>query len=99
MTEDEIKSSYELETANVIIERFSKLDPDQVRAVLVHGHGPFVWGSSGKNAIENAVALELVAEMALKTIQLNSKIQPIDQYLLDKHFFRKHGKNAYYGQS
>ena len=99
MTEDEIKSSYELETANVIIERFKNLDPDQVCAVLVHGHGPFVWGSSGKNAIENALALELVAEMALKTIQLNSKTQPIDQYLLEKHFFRKHGKNAYYGQS
>ena len=99
MTEDEIKSGYELETANVIIERFSNLDPDQVCAVLVHGHGPFVWGSSGKKAVENALALELVAEMALKTMQLNSKTQPIDRHLLEKHFLRKHGKNAYYGQS
>jgi L-ribulose-5-phosphate 4-epimerase len=99
MTEDEVKSGYELETANVIIERFSNLDPDQVCAVLVHGHGPFVWGSSGKKAVENALALELVAEMALKTMQLNSKTQPIDRHLLDKHFLRKHGKNAYYGQS
>ena len=99
MTEDEIKSGYELETANVIIERFSNLDPDQVCAVLVRGHGPFVWGSSGKKAVENALALELVAEMALKTMQLNSKTQPIDRHLLEKHFLRKHGKNAYYGQS
>jgi len=99
MTETEIKSGYELETANVIIERFSNLDPEEVRAVLVHGHGPFVWGSSGRNAVENAVALELIAEMALKTIQLNSRAQPIDQYLLEKHFLRKHGKNAYYGQN
>jgi len=99
MTEDEVKSGYELETANVIIERFSNLDPDQVCAVLVHGHGPFVWGSSGKKAVENALALELVAEMALKTMQLNSKTQPIDRHLLEKHFLRKHGKNAYYGQS
>ena len=99
MTEDEVKSGYELETANVIIERFSNLDPDQVCAVLVHGHGPFVWGSSGKKAVENALVLELVAEMALKTMQLNSKTQPIDRHLLEKHFLRKHGKNAYYGQS
>jgi L-ribulose-5-phosphate 4-epimerase len=98
MTENEIKSNYELETANVIIERFRNLEPDHLCAVLVHGHGPFVWGSSGRNAVENALALEIVAEMALKTIQLNSDARPIDRYLLEKHFLRKHGMTAYYGQ-
>ena len=99
MTEAEINSGYELETANVIIERFRDLDPDQVSAVLVHSHGAFVWGPNGKQAVENAFALEIVAEMALRTIQLNSSARPIDRYLLDKHFLRKHGKTAYYGQA
>ena len=98
MTEAEIKSNYELETANVIIERFKDLAPQNICAVLVHGHGPFAWGSNGKKAVENALALEIVAEMALKTIQLNSSPRPIDQRLLEKHFLRKHGPKAYYGQ-
>jgi L-ribulose-5-phosphate 4-epimerase len=67
-------------------------------AVLVYGHVPFVWGPTGKKAVENALPLEIVAEMALKAIELNPQVQPASSYLLDKHFLRKHGANAYYGQ-
>jgi L-ribulose-5-phosphate 4-epimerase len=98
MTPEEIASAYEWETGNVIVERFKTLDPLQVPAVLVHGHGPFAWGPSGAKAVENAFALEIVAEMALKALQLNPHAQPLDQSLLDKHFLRKHGTGAYYGQ-
>ncbi|HEY5895606.1 MAG TPA: L-ribulose-5-phosphate 4-epimerase AraD [Chthoniobacterales bacterium] len=98
MTAKEIQSGYEQETANVIIERFRNIDPTQVCAVLVHGHGPFAWGPSGKKAVENALALEIIAEMALKTTQLNPQVQSISPQLLDKHFLRKHGAKAYYGQ-
>jgi L-ribulose-5-phosphate 4-epimerase len=98
MTAVEIQTAYERETANVIVERFNDLDPTQVCGVLVHSHGPFVWGPNGKKAVENAFALEIVAEMALKAIQLNPQVQPVSSYLLDKHFLRKHGAKAYYGQ-
>jgi L-ribulose-5-phosphate 4-epimerase len=98
MTAEEIQSAYERETANVIVERFKNLNPIDMCAVLVYGHGPFVWGPSGKKAVENALALEIVAEMALKAIQLNSQLQPISGHLLDKHFLRKHGPSSYYGQ-
>ena len=98
MSPEEIDAGYEWETANVIIERFNGMDPAQVCAVLVHSHGPFAWGPSGKKAVENALALEIVAEMALKTLQLNPAIASIPQALLDKHFLRKHGASAYYGQ-
>jgi len=98
MTAEEIQSAYELETANVIVERFKNLDPTQVCPVLVHSHGPFVWGPSGKKAVENALALEIVAETALKAIKLNPQLQPISGHLLDKHFLRKHGPDSYYGQ-
>jgi hypothetical protein len=70
----------------------------EIPAVLVHGHGPFAWGPSGVKAVENAFALEIVAEMALKALQLNPEAQPIQRALLDKHFLRKHGAGAYYGQ-
>lgn len=101
MTEQEIHTAYEWETGNVIVECFeqAKLDPEHMCAVLVHSHGPFVWGPSGSKAVENALALEIVAEMALKTAQLNPQIKPMQEFLLDKHFLRKHGANAYYGQS
>jgi L-ribulose-5-phosphate 4-epimerase len=99
MTAQEIESAYEWETGNVIVERFTALDPNKVCAVLVRNHGPFVWGPSGKKAVENALALEIVAEMAMKAIQLNPTLQPISQALLDKHFLRKHGAEAYYGQA
>jgi L-ribulose-5-phosphate 4-epimerase len=98
MTEQEIKSEYEWETGNVIVERFQHLNPEEVCAVLVHGHGPFSWGPTGAKAIENAFALEIIAEMAYKTLQLNPAAAPISHSLLQKHFFRKHGKDAYYGQ-
>ena len=70
----------------------------QVSAVLVHSHGPFAWGSSGAKAVENAFALEIVAEMARHTLHLSPNMPPIPKALLDKHFFRKHGAGAYYGQ-
>lgn len=98
MTEQEVQSAYEWETGNVIVERFQELDPAEMSAVLVHGHGPFVWGPSGKKAVENAFALEIVAEMALKTLALNPAAQPVSRHLLDKHYQRKHGTTAYYGQ-
>jgi L-ribulose-5-phosphate 4-epimerase len=99
MTPEEVRSAYEWETGNVIVERFRGIDPAEVSAVLVHGHGPFVWGPSGKKAVENALALEIVAEMALKTFQLDPHALSIEKHLLDKHYLRKHGADAYYGQS
>jgi L-ribulose-5-phosphate 4-epimerase len=99
MTPEEIQEAYEWETGNVIVERFRDLDPDQVCAVLVHGHGPFSWGNSGAKAVENALALEIIAEMAMKALVLNPAANPVSQALLDRHFLRKHGAGAYYGQS
>lgn len=98
MTEAEVATAYELETGNVIVERFNNLDPEEMPAVLVQGHAPFVWGSSGAKAVETGVALEIVAEMALKALQINPAAAPISADLLDKHFKRKHGGDAYYGQ-
>jgi len=98
MTEEEIAGNYELETGNVIVERFRDLDPLEYPGVLVDSHGPFAWGSTGEKAVENAVAMELVAETAHYTLQLAPERPSIDQTLLDKHFKRKHGKDAYYGQ-
>jgi L-ribulose-5-phosphate 4-epimerase len=98
MTSEEISAAYEWETGNVIVERFRSLNPEQMPAVLIHGHGPFAWGSSGLKAVENAFVLETVAEMALKTFQLNPQSPPLEQCLIDKHFLRKHGTGAYYGQ-
>jgi L-ribulose-5-phosphate 4-epimerase len=99
MSPDEIKEDYEWNTAEVIIERFKDLDPDEFPAVLVNGHGPFTWGPTGSKAVENAFALEVVAEMALKTLALNPAIEPLNQTQIDKHYLRKHGSGAYYGQS
>lgn len=98
MTPAEIKGAYELETGNVIVERFQNLNPLEVSAVLVYGHGPFAWGPSAAKAVENALALEIVAEMAMKTLQINPQAVPLSRELLDKHFLRKHGAGAYYGQ-
>jgi len=98
MTPKEIAGHYELETGNVIVERFRDLDPGECPGVLVHSHGPFAWGLTGEDAVENALALELVAEMAYYTLQLAPDTPPIGQPLLDKHFMRKHGEDAYYGQ-
>jgi L-ribulose-5-phosphate 4-epimerase len=99
MTPEEIQSAYEWETGNVIVERFRDLDPLQVPAVLVQNHGPFVWGPGGKKAVETAFALEIAAEMAMKTVALRPDVPPIPSALLDKHFLRKHGPGAYYGQT
>lgn len=94
----EISQAYEWETGNVIVERFQGIDPMEISAVLVRGHGPFAWGPSGAKAVETAFALEIVAEMAMKAFQLAASEQVIPQALLDKHFLRKHGATAYYGQ-
>jgi L-ribulose-5-phosphate 4-epimerase len=96
---DEIRDRYERNTGRVIAERFAgQLDPMEIPAVLVAGHGPFVWGATVREAVENAVALELIAEMALRTSLLEPGVAAIPSDLLDKHFFRKHGPDAYYGQ-
>ncbi len=97
MTKAEIEGEYEKETGNVIVERFKGLNPDQVPGVLVNNHGPFVWGKNADDAVHNAVVMEEVAKMTFRSMTLNPKIA-MDQALLDKHFLRKHGKNAYYGQ-
>ena len=99
MTADEIKGEYEKETGNVIVERFKDLDPDSIPAVLVASHGPFCWGVDAMNAVHNAVVLEEVAFMAYHAMEINPYIVRMQQTLLDKHFLRKHGKNAYYGQN
>jgi L-ribulose-5-phosphate 4-epimerase len=98
MTPSEIRDDYEANTGKVIVRRFNDLDPMQMPAVLVAGHGPFTWGKNAQAAVENAVVLEEVAKMARGTIQINPKVGSIPRELLDKHYLRKHGKNAYYGQ-
>jgi L-ribulose-5-phosphate 4-epimerase len=97
MTKEETESDYEKETGNVIVERFRDLNPELIPAVLVSNHGPFAWGINCSDAVHNAVVLEEVAKMAFRSRMLNT-IDPIDRVLLDKHFRRKHGANAYYGQ-
>ncbi|MPQ30743.1 L-ribulose-5-phosphate 4-epimerase [Clostridium estertheticum] len=101
MTEDEIIKDYEKQTGNVVVETFNKnnINPDQVPGVLVNDHGPFTWGTDPVNAVHNSVVLEEVAKMAYHSLQLNSHNIKMDGVLLDKHFNRKHGKNAYYGQN
>ncbi|WP_145035235.1 L-ribulose-5-phosphate 4-epimerase [Paenibacillus sp. Y412MC10] len=98
MTREEIEGAYELETGNVIVERFADLDPNMVPGVLVHSHAPFVWGKDAHNAVHNAVVLEECAKIAARMQQINPETEPMDQTLLDRHFLRKHGVNAYYGQ-
>jgi L-ribulose-5-phosphate 4-epimerase len=98
LTTAEIAGDYEWETGNVIVETFDGQDPESVPAVLVRNHGPFAWGNSGPKAVENAQALEIVAHMALQALALNPSAPTPSQALIDKHFFRKHGAGAYYGQ-
>ena len=102
MTEEEIHGDYELETGKVIVEEFKtrNIDPDRVPGVLVHSHGPFTWGTDGFNAVHNAVVLEECAKMnAIASLLSNNEIDSMQQVLLDKHFNRKHGPGAYYGQA
>jgi len=96
LTDEEIDEAYEQNTGKVIAEAIS--DVEAIPVMLVKNHGVFTWGSTPEKAVENAVTLEEVAKMALLTEQLNSETPRIKQHLLDKHYFRKHGKNAYYGQ-
>jgi L-ribulose-5-phosphate 4-epimerase len=98
LTDEEVSRAYELETGRVIVETFARLDPDAIPSVLVKGHGPFSWGASPGEAVHNAAVLEYVAKMAFRNIVLGND-QPIAKYLLDKHYLRKHGKDAYYGQT
>jgi L-ribulose-5-phosphate 4-epimerase len=99
LTKQEIAGDYERKTGSVIVETFTgKIDPDVVSAVLVHSHGPFVWGKNVVDAVQNAVVLEEVAMMAWHVRMLNATMPPMQRELLDKHFLRKHGPEAYYGQ-
>lgn len=100
MKKEEIVEEYEKQTGSVIIETFKErqINPNQVPGVLVNDHGPFTWGTSPINAVHNAVVLEQVAEMTYHTMQINPDKIEMSQDLLDKHYLRKHGKNAYYGQ-
>ena len=98
MTAEQIKSDYELNTGKVIVARFAGIDPSKIPAVLVANHGPFTWGKTPADAVEAAVVLEQVAATALGTININPNQSQIDKLLLDKHYLRKHGKDAYYGQ-
>ncbi|QXX95887.1 L-ribulose-5-phosphate 4-epimerase [Serratia marcescens] len=100
MTQDEIERDYELETGKVIIETFRQRDinPNAIPAVLVNAHGPFAWGKDAHNAVHNAVVLEEIAYMGIFSRQLTPGIHSMQRELLDKHYLRKHGQNAYYGQ-
>ena len=99
LTEAEVEEDYERNTGEVIVECFAerKLDPMAVPGVLVRNHGPFAWGKDAAASVYHAVVMEAVAEMALKTLRLNPEAE-MPQYILDKHYKRKHGRNAYYGQ-
>ena len=98
LTPSEIEGDYELETGKAICRVFKKLHPDAVPAALVAGHAPFCWGKNAAEAAHNAVILEYVARMACHTLWINAESQPLSRELHDKHFLRKHGRNAYYGQ-
>ena len=98
MTDAEIRGEYEKETGNVIVETFAGKDPDAIPAVLVCSHGPFAWGTDAMNAVHNAVVMEECAFMDYHALMLDPQHREMQQTLLDKHYLRKHGKNAYYGQ-
>ncbi|WOO42457.1 L-ribulose-5-phosphate 4-epimerase AraD [Rubellicoccus peritrichatus] len=98
LTADEIQGEYEWATGEAIVERFADLKPLDFPAVLVKSHGPFAWGKTADKAVEHALALEIIADMALKTLAANPSAEPIPDVLLKKHFLRKHGSSAYYGQ-
>nr|WP_303244186.1 L-ribulose-5-phosphate 4-epimerase [uncultured Cellulosilyticum sp.] len=98
LTKDEIETDYEKNTGLVIIETFKDLNPVYVPAVLCMNHGPFTWGKDAKEAVYHAVVLEEVSKMAAQTEMMNSHVRPAPDTIKEKHFMRKHGKNAYYGQ-
>ena len=99
MTDEQIAGDYELNTGRVIVRRFANMDPMHMPAVLVANHGPLTWGAGASEALESMEVLEQIAAMATGTITINPKQKAIGRTLLDKHYLRKHGKNAYYGQS
>nr|WP_321482135.1 L-ribulose-5-phosphate 4-epimerase [uncultured Cohaesibacter sp.] len=98
LSEEQVNRDYETTTGEAIVERFAGLDPAAVPMVLVAGHGPFAWGKNADDAVHNAVVLEEVAHMATITATISNPIPPLEQYVLDYHYERKHGKNAWYGQ-
>ena len=98
LTEDEVAKDYERHIGEAIVRRFDGLDPRAFPGALAAGHAPFAWGSTVSKALENAAVLEEVARMALHTLIINGEAPPLEAHLLDKHFLRKHGKGAYYGQ-
>jgi L-ribulose-5-phosphate 4-epimerase len=98
LSKEEVESAYEKNTGLVIIEKFKNINPMEIPAVLVKKHGPFAWGKDCLEAVHNAKVLEEICEMATYTEIINAKSERAEQYMLDKHFLRKHGKNAYYGQ-
>ena len=98
MTKKETGTDYELNTGNVIVERFTGTDPGQMPGVLVHAHAPFTWGPDVEKALESALVLEEIAKMAFRTEILGNRYS-VGQHLLDRHYLRKHGKDAYYGQN
>lgn len=97
LTKEEVESAYEVETGKIIVETFRNLDPLAIPGVIVANHAPFTWGGNPAKAVHNARVLEEVAKMAFHTLQLNPQAS-LDSFLLDKHYMRKHGKDAYYGQ-
>jgi L-ribulose-5-phosphate 4-epimerase len=99
LTAAEVAAAYEANTGRVIVERFAQLDPRAMPAVLVAGHAPFIWGKDAADSVNNAIALEAVAEMALGTWLLDPHAPHLEDYVLDKHYQRKHGPHSYYGQS
>lgn len=98
LTAGEIDEAYEVNTGKVIVETIGDGDPMALPGIVVKNHGPFAWGKTSADSVYNAVVLDKVAEMAYKTMTLNPRVARVPQYLLDKHYFRKHGANAYYGQ-
>jgi L-ribulose-5-phosphate 4-epimerase len=98
LEEDEVQAGYERATGKVIIERFAGMIPSDTPAVLVAGHAPFTWGENAKDAVRNSLILERVAEMAMGSLLLNKNLASIPSYIQEKHYTRKHGPNAYYGQ-
>jgi len=98
LSKEEVQGEYELETGRIIAETFLDTDPASMPGVLVTSHGPFTWGKNAEASVEHSVVLEEVARMAMMSRFLNGSISPVEQFLLDKHYLRKHGANAYYGQ-
>ncbi len=98
LSPEEVEAGYELNTGNIIVEKFREMDYQTVPGILVAGHGPFCWGADPHDSVRNSLILERVAEMAVKTLSLNSGIKELPAHISDKHFQRKHGKDAYYGQ-